>query len=86
MFWQTPKQHGIEEGHIDKMSKQNDDAARQAIADGAQTARQVAALTGMTHPQAQQAMNHLESTGEIKPEGTTGEGRYAATTYKPTNP
>lgn len=68
------------------MSRENDDAARKAIADGAQTARQVAALTGMTQPQAKQAMNHLEAAGEIKPEGTTGQGRYAATTYKPTNP
>lgn len=67
------------------MSKANDEAARQAIADGAQTARQVAALTGMTHSQANQALNHLESNGEIESKGQSGSGRYAATNFEPTD-
>lgn len=66
------------------MSKKNDDAARQAVSDGAQTARQVAAITGMTSRQAQEAIHHLEATGQIEADSKTGAGNTASTTYKPT--
>jgi predicted Rossmann fold nucleotide-binding protein DprA/Smf involved in DNA uptake len=84
-FRHTSKQHGIEEGQADKMSKANDEAALAALKDGAQTAAQVAQATGLTNPQAQAAIHHLESTGKAEAEGTTGSGNTASTTYKPTS-
>lgn len=67
------------------MSKQNDDAALQAMKNGAQTAAQVAEATGLTNHQAQSAIHHLEATGQATVDGTTGSGNTASTTYKPTN-
>jgi predicted ArsR family transcriptional regulator len=66
------------------MSKKNDEAALAALQGGAQTAAQVAETTGLTNQQAQQAIRHLESTGQAEAKGTTGSGNSASTTYKPT--
>jgi Fic family protein len=66
------------------MSKANDQAALQALQNGAKTAAEVAATTGLTNHQAQAAIHHLESTGEATMDGSTGSGRHASTTYKPT--